>query len=47
MYIRTKDADELSGKVWSDANKLIAQYGSQLDVVYDDPEFFWLCEKPL
>jgi len=34
------DADELSGKVWSDVNKLIAQYGSQLDVVYDDPEFF-------
>jgi hypothetical protein len=34
------DADELSQKVWSDANKLIAQYGSQLDVVYDDPEFF-------
>jgi hypothetical protein len=32
-------ADELSGKVWSDVNKLIAQYGSQLDVVYDDPEF--------
>jgi hypothetical protein len=34
------DADELSQKVWSDANKLIAQYCSQLDVVYDDPEFF-------
>jgi hypothetical protein len=33
------DADELSEKVWSDVNKLIAQYGSQLDVVYDDPEF--------
>jgi len=33
------DADELSEKVWSDANKLIAKYGSQLDVVYDDPEF--------
>jgi hypothetical protein len=33
------DADELSGKVWSDVNKLIVQYGSQLDVVYDGPEF--------
>jgi len=33
------DADELSEKVWSDVNKLIAQYGSQLDVVYNDPEF--------
>jgi hypothetical protein len=33
------DADELSEKIWSDANKLIAQYGSQLDIVYDDPEF--------
>jgi hypothetical protein len=32
-------ANELSGKVWSDVNKLIVQYGSQLDVVYDDPEF--------
>lgn len=32
-------ADELSGKVWSDVNKLIVQYGSQFDVVYDDPEF--------
>jgi hypothetical protein len=33
------NADELSKKVWSDANKLIAQYGSQLDIVYDDPKF--------
>jgi hypothetical protein len=33
------DADGLSGKVWSDLNRLIVQYGSQLDVVYDDPEF--------
>jgi hypothetical protein len=32
--------DELSQKVWSDANKLITQYGSQLDIVYDDPELF-------
>ena len=34
------DEDEFSEKIWSDVNKLIAQYGSQLDVVYDDPEFF-------
>jgi hypothetical protein len=33
------DADELSEKVWSDVNKLVKQYGSQLDVVYNDPEF--------
>jgi hypothetical protein len=33
------DANEPSGKVWSDVNKLIVQYGSQFDVVYDDPEF--------
>jgi hypothetical protein len=32
-------ADELSGKVWSDVNILIVQYGSQFDVVYNDPEF--------
>jgi len=33
------DADELSGKVWADVNKLIDQYGSRLDIVYDEPEF--------
>ena len=33
------DADELSGKVWADVNKLIAQYGSRLDIVYGEPEF--------
>jgi hypothetical protein len=33
------NADKLSGKIWNDTNKLIAQYGSQLDVVYDDPAF--------
>ncbi len=31
-------ADDLSEKVWNDANKLIAQYGSRLDIVYDDAE---------
>jgi hypothetical protein len=32
------DADDLSQKVWADANTLIAQYGSRLDIVYDDAE---------
>jgi len=32
------DADALSPKVWADANTLLAQYGSRLDIVYDDPE---------
>lgn len=31
-------ADDLSSKVWDDANKLVAKYGSRLDIVYDDPE---------
>ena len=33
------NADDLSRKVWDDANKLIGQYGSHLDIVYNDPEF--------
>ena len=33
------NADDLSQKVWGDANTLIAQYGSRLDIVYDDAEF--------
>lgn len=32
-------ADERSEKIWDDVNKLLDQYGSRLDVVYDDPEF--------
>jgi hypothetical protein len=32
------NADDLSPKVWADANTLIAQYGSLLDIVYSDPE---------
>jgi hypothetical protein len=32
------NADDLSPKVWDDANTLIAQYGSRLDIVYSDPE---------
>jgi hypothetical protein len=32
------DADDLSQKVWDDANKLIDQYGSRLDIVYDEAE---------
>jgi hypothetical protein len=33
-------ADELSAKVWNDTNRLVAQYGSRLDIVYDDPATF-------
>jgi hypothetical protein len=33
------NADDLSHKVWDDANKLIGQYGSRLDIIYNDPEF--------
>jgi hypothetical protein len=32
-------ADDLSSKVWDDAKKLIDQYHSHLDIVYNDPEF--------
>jgi len=32
------NADDLSQKVWDDTNKLIDQYGSRLDIVYDEPE---------
>jgi hypothetical protein len=34
------DADELSAKVWNDANALLSKYGSKLDIVYDDSETF-------
>ena len=30
------NADELSSKVWNDANTLLNQYGSALDIVYED-----------
>jgi len=33
------EADELSQKVWDDVNTLLNQYGSRLDIVYDDQEF--------
>jgi hypothetical protein len=29
----------LSAKVWNDTNRLICQYGSRLDILYDDVEF--------
>ncbi len=32
------NADDLSQKVWADANTLIAQWGSRLDIIYDDAE---------
>ncbi len=31
-------ADNLTSKVWSDANTLITRYDSRLNIVYDDPE---------
>jgi hypothetical protein len=30
-------ADNLSEKVWNDANTLVDRYGAQLNIVYDDP----------
>lgn len=32
-------ADELSLGIWENMNKLIENYGIQLDIVYDDPKF--------
>jgi hypothetical protein len=32
------NADYLSQKVWDDANKLLGQYGTRLDIVYNDSE---------
>jgi hypothetical protein len=32
------DADNLSQKVWNDTNTLLDQYGSRLDIVYDEPQ---------
>ena len=32
------EADDLSPKVWNDVNTLLDQYGSHLDIVYDEPE---------
>ena len=31
------EPDELSGKVWSDVNKLVELYGFGVDIVYDEP----------
>lgn len=33
------DSDELSSKVWNEANTLLASYGAKLDMVYDIEEF--------
>ena len=38
-------ADDLSEKVWDDANELIDQYGSRLDIVYSDPEVMDAIER--
>jgi hypothetical protein len=32
-------SDELSSRVWSDANRLTNQYGFGLDIVYNDPQY--------
>jgi len=32
------ESDDLSQKIWNDADTLIHQYGSNLDIVYSDPE---------
>ena len=32
-------ADNQSQKIWSDVNALIKQYGSNFDIVFDDPQF--------
>ena len=32
------ETDDLSQKVWDDVNTLLEQYGSSLDIVYDEPE---------
>jgi len=34
------DADGMSAMTWDDVNKLLSQYGSRFDVVYDDSETF-------
>jgi hypothetical protein len=34
------NANDLSVKIWNDANTLVAKYGSHLDIVYDDPATF-------
>jgi hypothetical protein len=34
------NADSLSSKVWEDTQKLLSQYGTRLDIVYDDAETF-------
>ena len=34
------DSDELSAKIWEDSNELVNQYGTRLDIVYDDVETF-------
>jgi hypothetical protein len=31
--------DELSPKIWNDTRQLLAQYGTSLDIVYDDPQY--------
>jgi hypothetical protein len=32
-------ADEKSPQIWENSRKLLAQYGTRLDIVYDDPAF--------
>ena len=39
------DADELSQKIWSDANILVDGYGACLDIVYGEPEVMGAVES--
>ncbi len=32
------ESDNLSQKIWYDVNRLLGQYGSRVDIVYDEPE---------
>ena len=31
--------DNISSQIWNDSRKLLAEYGSSLDIVYDDAKF--------
>jgi hypothetical protein len=33
------NSDSLSSKVWDDANLLLAQHNTHLDIIYDDPNY--------
>ena len=39
IWLRDWGPDDLSPLIWENMNKLIEKYGTQLDIVYDDPNF--------